>query len=275
MAVSTAYHVPVVLLYDQNEAFLDAFSSEEFDEYLAGEFLLEGQAASVLRGCYCLVGNGLALRSCVFFLLPVDENGQADASFNVPLTYLAQHAGVGAQTDQGDVSIASRGQCPVPWHSLNLWDPQSDDFVIGVQKRIYRNQLGLPPVLAHGIELESAEDLLAEADQAEATAKDQKQPPSASGAVSAGRDQSAAEFAARLEATFGRDGKLSMQEMIRLHAEQLAEAKHKHRHLIEEQHAVHLSQMRDARKEIHELKVALRQEQSRNRRLQQMLRGDP
>ena len=81
-------------------------------------------------------------------------------------------------------------------------------------------------------------------------------------------------FAAKLTEVFGDAGKLSLQDLIRLHAEQLEQAKMQYREQVEAQQMSYLDQLRCAREEIHELKVELRQEQGRSRRLQQMLRGD-
>jgi len=90
---------------------------------------------------------------------------------------------------------------------------------------------------------------------------------------SAARAVQSAELSARLNQVFGREGKVSMPEMIRLHSEQLAELKARYREDIEQQQAAYLDQLREARDEVRSLKVALRQEQGRNRRLQQLLRG--
>lgn len=266
--MAKAYHVPVVIFYDQNEEYLDEMSGEEFDQFLAGDILLDAYAASVVKGCFCIVGNGLKLRSLVLFLLPINEHGQVDGGFNVPLLYLAQHAGFAGDLGDGPIRVASRGQCPVPWHSLNLWDSASKTVTENVQKRIYRNKLGLKPVLIHGIEFDDDPSAGPELDDAADTAVVSQ----VDAEVSA---STAAEFAQRLEAVFGTQGKVSMQDMIRLHAEQLAEAKQDHRDALDQQQDAHMARMRAARKEIHDLKVALRQEQSRNRRLQEMLRGDP
>ena len=78
----------------------------------------------------------------------------------------------------------------------------------------------------------------------------------------------------KLTQTFGQDGRLSLQEVLRAHAEQLQDAKAQYRTDLEAQQQAYLDQLRTARDEIHDLKVALRQEQGRNRRLQQMLRGE-
>jgi hypothetical protein len=90
---------------------------------------------------------------------------------------------------------------------------------------------------------------------------------------SAARAVQSAELSARLNQVFGREGKVSMPEMIRLHSEQLAELKARYREDIEQQQAAYLDQLREARDEVRTLKVALLQEQGRNRRLQQLLRG--
>jgi hypothetical protein len=82
------------------------------------------------------------------------------------------------------------------------------------------------------------------------------------------------EYGAKLNEVFGDAGKLSLQDLIRLHTQQLDQARTKYRDDVETQQTAYLSQLRSCREEMHDLKVALRQEQGRNRRLQQMLRGD-
>jgi hypothetical protein len=82
------------------------------------------------------------------------------------------------------------------------------------------------------------------------------------------------ECGAKLNEVFGDAGKLSLQDLIRLHTQQLDQARTKYRDDVETQQTAYLSQLRSCREEMHDLKVALRQEQGRNRRLQQMLRGD-
>ena len=66
----------------------------------------------------------------------------------------------------------------------------------------------------------------------------------------------------------------SISNLIRLHTDQLSAAKLKFRDDLQQHQQVYLDQLRVCKEEIRELKVALRQEQSRNRRLQQMLRGE-
>ena len=261
--VSDQTHQVVVMLCAKDEEILDELHLEEFECLLGGEILLEAQAASVVPAVYCVVGNGLLLKGAVFFLLKIDENGRADQGFNLPLLYLAEQAGIAADLGDGGIKIASRGQCAVPWHSLNLWEPGSEEMIKQVQQRIFRNRLGLKPIAVRGLEFATSP-----ADTLELI-EDPVVTPIRAGA------HANAQYAERLEEVFGADGQLSMQDLIRLHSEQLAQNHQRYRSELESQQSAYLEQIKGAREEIRELKVALRQEQSRNRRLQGLLRGDP
>lgn len=267
----------VVMFLDSEANVVEEMHLGDFEALLAREQCLDRYAASKVKAVYCVVGNGLSLRGAVFFLLNVDEEGLPDAAFNLPLRYLAQHAGVGADLGQGGVRVASRGKCPVPWHSVNLWEPGDDDMVDLVQRRIFRNKLRL--ATTNGFR---DEDFFVGSDETLTLVEDNFAAEDLSFVVPAAPAAPApetngartAEFSAKLDEVFGAAGKLSLQDLIRLHSEQLNEAKAKYRDDVEAQQLVYLDQLRAAREEIHSLKVALRQEQGRNRRLQQMLRGD-
>jgi hypothetical protein len=267
-----------VMLFDAEGDICDEMLFSEFEQFLGHERALEGYAASVLKAVYCVVGDGLNLRGAVFFQFSVDEHGTVDPAFNLPLRYLAQNAGVAEDLGQGPVRKASRAQCPVPWHAVNLWEPLPEKGIAQVQSRIYRNKLKLK--LTHGCK---DEDFFACQESVElydnVLTCDNKQDPAAKmhKAHTMDTNDTVAQnqaFAAKLTEVFGEAGKLSLQDLIRLHAEQLDQAKAKHRQDLEDQQLSYLDQLRTCREEIHELKVALRQEQGRNRRLQQMLRGD-
>ncbi len=173
----------------------------------------------------------------------------------------------------------------MPWHAVNLWEPQAEQGLAQVQSRIYRNKLKLK--LSTGCK---DEDFFPEPVSVElfensndplpfdnCSSNGDRNPHVKPNADPANPPDTLAQnqaFAAKLTEVFGQAGKLSLQDLIRLHAEQLEQAKAKYRDDVETQQMVYLDQLRSAREEIHELKVALRQEQGRNRRLQQMLRGD-
>ncbi|XOV81934.1 MAG: hypothetical protein ACFHXK_13815 [bacterium] len=270
----------VVMLFNNEGSVMAEMHFSTFERLLNGDDKLDGHAASLVKAAYCVVGNGLALRGAVFFLFSVNEEGYIDPSFNLPLRYLVQQAGVAQDLGQGGIRKASRGQCPVPWHAVNLWEPDSEQGLSQVQSRIYRNKLKLKnstgcrdedffPPESLSIELSTVDS------QQEAGARKQGNRPAHLRVTDTrdaqGRNQ---QFAAKLTEVFGDAGKLSLQDLIRLHAEQLEQAKMQYREQVEAQQMSYLDQLRCAREEIHELKVALRQEQGRNRRLQQMLRGD-
>ena len=80
---------------------------------------------------------------------------------------------------------------------------------------------------------------------------------------------------ARLTETFGEEGKVNMENLIRQHNERLSEVSSKYREELAEQQQTYLLQIKDCRDEIQALKSALRHEQQKSRRLQALLRGDP
>ena len=280
----------VVMLFDVEGQVADELLFADFEASLEGGKGYMAFAASVVRGAYAVVGSGLNLRGVVFFCMPITEEGAIDPSFNLPLRYLAQHAGLGCNLGQGRIRLACRGQCPVPWHAVNLWEP-TDKLIELVQSRIYRNKLKLKSVTP-GTDADFFAETADEDNDLELIDESRRR-----GSQRRGRDGSINTVSAdgsangmgngnggalpneealnaKLNEAFGSAGKLSMQDVIRLHAEQLEGAKQRFRDDLEAQQAAYLEQLRGAKEEIHELKTELRHEQGRNRRLQQMLRGD-
>lgn len=284
-------HQQAILLCGPDEQVQDELEFSLFEQILAGDVLLEGNAASQLRGCYCVVGSGLQLHGAVFFLVQIDEHGVADHTFNLPLHYLAQQAGCGGDLGEGPVKVACRGNCSVPWHSLNLWQPSDMDAMLTtLQQSLYRNRLKLKMVVEDGVEFDRQDALTLNETDASLLDEDAGQlvsngehfsqfaAASPTLAKEPGRAQQASktdQLQQRLEEVFGVSGKLNLQDLIRLHSDQLNEAKQSYRDDLDVQQRQYLDQLRVCRDEIRELKVALRQEQSRNRRLQAMLRGEP
>ncbi|MCZ6459850.1 MAG: hypothetical protein O6766_10865, partial [Gammaproteobacteria bacterium] len=225
----------------------------DFEELTEGTSTLDAFAASIARGAYVLVGTGLSVQGVVFFQFKVDEDGRMDASFNVPLRYLVDNAGLGPDLGTGPIRLACRSQCPVPWHSVNLWEPEGEGDehpAQKLQKIIWRNRLGLKPQSL--ITNRVAEDFVLE------------------GARDDTRD-----LQAKLTEAFGEEGKLDLEKMIRHRNEQLTDVSTKYRSDMEQQQQTYLDQIRSCRDEIQKLKVELRNERERSRRLQQLLRGGP
>ncbi|MEM7078179.1 MAG: hypothetical protein AAF513_06065 [Pseudomonadota bacterium] len=248
----------IVLLYDAEERIIDEFLYSRFARIVEGHDKLEAYAASHTKAVYCLVGNGLTLKNAVFFVLPITEEGVIDANFNLPLRYMAMHAG---KVQGEDVRVASRSQCPVPWHAVHLWEPAAEDALDHLQGRILRNKLKLKTLVLDSVDSARGPHEVLEI-------------PDTPHIGELPAENSTADNAQKLVDAFGEAGKLSLADLIRLHSDQIEQAQQRYRSELEQQQQTYLQQVRAAREEVQTLKVALRQEQDRNRRLQQMLRGD-
>lgn len=243
----------VVLLFEPGcEGITQELHFSDFESLLEGSGTLEQFAASIVNASYVLVGNALSVQGLVFFTFRVDEDGHVDPAFNLPLRYLIEMAGAGPDLGTGPIRLACRGKCPVPWHSVNLWEPvlEGENSAAQLaQKQIWRNRLALKPkgrleTVTEELELE---DVLVDQRKLEE----------------------------RLTETFGENGKVNLESLIRQHSEQLSKVSDRYRGDLERQQQVYLDQIRNCRDEIQKLKSALRNEQERSRRLQQLLRGEP
>ncbi len=235
-----------VFFFDGSEVSTEMHFAE-FEALLNGAASLQAFAASRVRGAYVVVGTGLAVRGVVCFLLRIDENGHADRSFSVPLRHLVRHAGPGPDLGFGPIRLSSKSQCSVSWHALNLWQPEGDgeaNPLKVLQRAVWRNRLGL--------KLTKAEEVAF---------------PATAAGVRAAKEQ-------KLDEAFGDEGRVSLQQLIRNHSQQLETTTRKYRSDLEQQQQIYLDQIRSCRDEIQRLKGLLRHEQSRNRRLQQLLRGE-
>lgn len=241
----------IILLFTADGS---AVSSEmrftEFEALINQAATLDAQAASVVKAAYGIVASGLTVRGLVFFLFKVNEEGMVDRSFNVPLRYLVSNAGMGPDLGMGPIRLACRGVCPVPWHSVNMWEPRGEGDAhpaMLVQKAVWRNRLGLKPMATKPIHADVVSSTISEEHQV---------------------------LEKKITETFGKEGKVSLQQLITQHNQQLRAVSEKFRADLEQQQRTYLDQIRDCRDEIHKLKATLRHEQERSRRLQELLRGD-
>jgi len=252
-----------VLLFDADLKGIDSeYTASDFEALIAGGASLSQFAASVVKGAFAVVGAALSVRAMVFFTFKVDEDGIADSNFNLPLRYLADNAGPGPDFGAGPIRLACRGQCPVPWHSVNMWEPvgdPDDGSMELVQKVIWRNRLGLRPSMAIDTVLQPDNLELVENGIAGHN----------------GQRTSLKVMEARLTETFGEEGKVSLENLIRQHNERVSEMSSKYRAELAEQQQTYLTQIKECRDEIQALKSELRNEQQKSRRLQALLRGDP
>jgi hypothetical protein len=247
-----------VFFFDGNDISAELHYAE-FEALLNQSATCQAFAASIARGAYVVIGTGLAVRGLVCFLLRFDEDGRADPSFSVPLRHLVSHAGPGPDVGCGAIRLASRAQCSVSWHAINLWEPEGngDSHPLRViQRAAWRNRIGLRLSQTDpGVE----EPLLKMLEL---------QPLSASNApVAAPADL-------KIDLAFGDEGRISLTQLIQQHNQSLDALTRKCRLDLEQQQQIYLDQIRGCRDEIQRLKGMLRYEQNRNRRLQELLRGE-
>jgi hypothetical protein len=285
-----------VFIFDGGE-ITEEMHFADFEACLSGNAKLEAFAASVVSGMYVIIGSGLAIRGIVCFNLGIDENGDADPAFSVPLQHLASVAGAGPDLGCGPTRLASRSQCPVSWHAHNLWEPEGegdDNPLAHAQSVVWTNRLGYnqQTVSSEGSELQF--DVLDETDdssfgvpvespeQGDAeTLPPENGTSSGNGAVAPESDpddpfkrHSQSMLRRKIDRTFGEEGTVSLQKLIVQHSEQMDALTSKHRGDLEQQQRLYLDQIGDCRDEIQKLKSELRHEQTRTQRLQQLLRGD-
>lgn len=274
----------VVFFDDGGTAVVSEHRMQDFEALTAGDEKLEQFAASVVKAAYGIVSSGLVVRGLVFFLFKVDEDGYVMPGFNLPLQYLANTAGGGPDLGHGPVHLACRGRCPVPWHAINLWEPQGEGEAspaMQVQKMVWRNRLELKPVgfmdqassaMTNGEDGLHEQELQGDFHEEELGEEELGEEKLGEEELGNGLHQRALED--RLTETFGEEGKVSLEHFMRQHNDQLLDAKQRFRDDLHEQQQTYLDQIRGLRDDMQELKVTLRHEQDRNRRLQELLRGD-
>jgi hypothetical protein len=136
------------MMYAEFEAILDSFVP--LPEY-AGENI---------KAIYLRISPQLKVNSAVFFHLAFDQDGNADPKWNIPLEQLAEQGEPGPNLGGGPIRLACKSQCPVEWHTNNLWDPEMgrdpNDFVL-LRDVVARNKLDFKVV---PLEVEGDEELV-------------------------------------------------------------------------------------------------------------------
>lgn len=146
MRLREPLHRVIVLLDDQRLGALGQWVEADFRAlHQSRSPILLARAGAAAEAVYATLGPGLLVQELVFFLLPLDAAGAIDAQFNIPLEYLAQHAGEREDLGLPGLRAASRAQCPVPWMALRLWEPVSgtETEARRVQRLLLTNRLGL------------------------------------------------------------------------------------------------------------------------------------
>jgi|GEM_PF-2131052 len=116
----------------------------EFESILDGMTGIKDYAGENVRAAYVTIDNGLCVRSCAFFKLSFGNDGLADRHWNIPLRHLADVAGPGPDMGAGRINLACKSQCPITWHTEQMWDPDmssSANHLFVLQKVIKNNPM--------------------------------------------------------------------------------------------------------------------------------------
>ncbi|HCS29016.1 MAG TPA: chromosome partitioning protein ParA, partial [Spongiibacteraceae bacterium] len=93
----------------------------EFEAVLDGYIGLPGYAGRVVKAVFLQITPRLNIQSAVFFTVPFTDDGQVEASWNIPLQHLADHGLNGPNLGEGVIRLACRSSCPVAWYKDKLW----------------------------------------------------------------------------------------------------------------------------------------------------------
>jgi len=95
----------------------------EFGAFLDGYVGLSDLADTDVKAVFVELGSDLLVRALVFFTIYFDEEGRADAHWNLPIEKLAQAGSKGPDMGAGPIRLVCRSQCPDPAITEELWDP--------------------------------------------------------------------------------------------------------------------------------------------------------
>ena len=97
--------------------------ASEFGAFLDGYAGLSDLADSDVKAVFVVLSPSLETRSLVFFRIYFDEEGRADASWNLPIEQLAKKGAKGPDLGGGPIRLVCRSQCPGFVNADELWDP--------------------------------------------------------------------------------------------------------------------------------------------------------
>lgn len=130
----------------RDDAVVTEMLYPEFEAVLDNVVSMPDWAGQQARAAYVVINPRLQVRSVVLFYLDLDEEGAADAGWNVPLRQLVEKAEHGPDLGGGLIRLVCRSQSPVPWLQMYLWDPDQapgNNHLHAIRDAVKRNQLRL------------------------------------------------------------------------------------------------------------------------------------
>lgn len=217
-----------------------------------------------MRLAYARLSETLALRLVICVRIAFDAEGALAEEWRLPIDDLVRTAGPGPDLGTGPVRLVCKGQCSIPWLTPRLWLPNRDarnGDLVHMQALAWRNRLGLRrdgvPAAAVPTGRPNLLDPLRARD------------PSTTPVATAQRDLDA--MRDKLDAALGDTGSISVRQLASAHSQRIKGLVDDYRKQLEEQHAAHTKQMRQAREEISRLQTRLQREQERREQLENLL----
>jgi hypothetical protein len=124
--------------------------ASEFETFLDGYVGLSDLADTDVKGVFVLLNSSLEIRSLVFFRIYFDDDGQADASWNLPVEKLAVKGAKGPDLGGGPIRLVCRSQCPESASPDDLWDPDmspGSNHFQSIRRAVEANSLKFPRVV--------------------------------------------------------------------------------------------------------------------------------
>lgn len=116
----------------------------EFGAFLDGYVGLSDLAETDVKAVLVELTSDLLVQSLVFFRIWFDEEGRADASWNLPIEELARQGSKGPDMGAGPIRLVCRSRCPEPRYTTDLWDPDmtpGKNHFHAIRKAVNENSL--------------------------------------------------------------------------------------------------------------------------------------
>jgi hypothetical protein len=139
-----------VVFFDREEISKEMHYAE-FEALLDCVVPMQEFAGRVIEAAYLRLDANLSVVGLVLFLVPFDEEGFVEQSWNVPLRQLVEGGTRGPDLGGGPVRIATRSQCPVKGQESKLWDIRfttAGNTLNLLQERLRDNRLGIDVIEA-------------------------------------------------------------------------------------------------------------------------------
>ena len=137
--MSDTLDLQAVLFFLADDLSIDVVMPwSEFEAVQMGAASLSTLAGRTVKTAYAGVDGERVIRGLVLFEMVIDPAGQPVAN-NLPLRHLLASGGPGPDLGHGPIRLASRSQCPVPWHQRQMWHTEDLAALQRLQYTVFHN----------------------------------------------------------------------------------------------------------------------------------------